>query len=160
MNIDVADTFLVNGQALKRKVLGTVTDMEALKLTARNPDRYRIPNDTFRPNMFKARDDAVASRMSQCSAGDSWVREFITQWCAMSGLPSADADFWREAGFMEAVRAGRDIQLRRYLDEDGWAWIAVRDMPSNWLHRKRLPELTRAKMVAAAQKRKTVRSRW
>lgn len=164
MRLDSSETFLINGFNLKKRVQSSVSDFDAMKLAARNPDRYRLPTfnreDSSRPNMFKARDAAVSERMQRCEGSDPWVREIITQWCAMSGLRTGDADFWRELGFMEAVRAGRDLQIRRYLDDDGWAWVVIRDIPSHWMHRKRLPEATRQQMLATVKRRQVIPSRW
>ena len=157
MQLNSLETILINGQNLKRRIQSSVNDFDAMKLAARNPDRYRIPSgaaDTSRPNMFKARDAAMAERMHRCDRSDPWVREIISQWCTLSALPPADADFWSENGFMEAVRAGRDLQIRRFLDDDGWAWIVVRDVPSYWIHRRRLPEATRQQMLAAIKRKK------
>lgn len=160
MRLDTVETFLINGQTLKRRVLNSVSDTDALKVASRNPDRYRITPEATRPNLFKARDDALAARMAKCHSSDPWVREIMLKWCELSGLPSAEADFWREIGFMEAVRNGRDLQIRRYLDDDGWAWIVVRDIPSYWLHRKRLPESTRQRMLENAKRKKEFKTRW
>jgi hypothetical protein len=164
MQLDSLETIFINGQALKNRVRSSVNDFDAMKVASRNPDRYRLPTlsrDESRPNMFKARDAALAERMQRCHSSDPWVREIITQWCNMSTLPAGDADFWREIGFMEAVRAGRDLQIRRFLDDDGWAWIVIRDVPSHWVHRRRLPEAARQQMVQAARRRKQeFKSRW
>lgn len=161
MVLETPDTYFFNGQALKRRVIASVSDSDAMQLASRNPGRYHVPNsDGSRPNMFKARDDIMKERMRKCHSTDAWVRDIMRQWCAMSGLAPAEADFWREVGFMEAVRNGRDIQIRRYLDDDGWAWVVIRDIPSHWLHRRRLPEAVRQKMVAAAAKKNSFRSRY
>lgn len=164
MQLDSVESYLINGQALKRRVVSSVSDTEAMKIASRNPDRYRIPtvnsSDGFRPNMFKARDAALSERMKRCHSSDPWVREILVQWCQMSGLPASEGDFWRELGFMDAVRNGRDLQIRRFLDDDGWAWIVVRDIPSYWLHRKRLPESTRQHMLAVVRRKKDIKPRW
>ena len=164
MKLDSAESYLINGLNLKKRVQSSVSDFDAMKLASRSPDKYRMPSfnqeQASRPNMFKARDAALAERMRKCHSSDFWVREIISQWCNMSALTAGDADFWRENGFMEAVRAGRDLQIRRYLDDDGWAWIVIRDIPSYWLHRRRLPEATRQKMLANARNKQQFRSRW
>lgn len=158
---DTPDTWLANGETLKRRLISSVSDTDAMRLAARNPQRYKITEDASRPNMFKARDDALSERTRKCSPSDPWVREIIDQWCKMSGLTASEADFWRELGFLEAIKNARSLQIRRFLDDDGWAWIVVRDIPSYWLHRKRLPEATRQKMVEAAKrKQQAFKSRW
>ena len=160
MNTDTTDTYLFRGDSLKRRVIASVSEGDAFRTVARNPGKYQIPNDSFRPNMLKARDDALKTRMAQCSGSDPWVREILAQWCEMSGLPTSEGDFWRERGFMEAVRGGRDIQIRRFLDTDGWAWIVVRDSPSHWSHRKRLPESVRTRMVATQKRKEEREKKW
>ena len=154
MTPEVADIFTVNGRALRQRIVAGVTDSQAYRVAARAPEKYRLLGDNARPNMFKARDDAVGDRMKRCHSSDPWVRELITQWVNMSGLQPADADFWQAPSFMEAVREGRDLQIRRYLDDDGWAWIVVRDVPTQWTHRRRLPEAVRQKMVAQKERQK------
>jgi len=160
MNLETSDTYTVRGETLKRRLVASVTEGDAFRTVAKNPRRYQIPNDAFRPNMLKARDDAMHLKMNSCSASDPWVRELITQWVEMSGLPSNDADFWRERGFLEAIKAGRDLQIRRYLDDDGWAWIVTRDSPSHWSHKKRLPETTRLRMMEAKKRKEEREKRW
>ena len=160
MDFSSLDSHTISGSTLNRRVKASVSEGDAFREVARNPDKFKVPNDSLRPNMLKARDAALTARMSQCSASDTWVREIIAKWCEMSGLSPADADFWREKGFMEAVKDGRDLNLRRFLDEDGWAWIVVRDSPSHWLHRKRLPESTRQRMVAALAQKTAREKRW
>ncbi len=160
MDLDSSDSFTVRGDTLKRRVASSVSEGDAFRTVARNPQRYRIPNDDFRPNMLKARDDALRTRMASCSGSDPWVRELIGRWCHMSGLPTSDGDFWRERGFMEAVRNGRDLQIRRFLDDDGWAWIIVRDIPSHWMHRKRLPETARLRMLEAQKRKEEREKKW
>jgi hypothetical protein len=152
--MDTPNDYVFRGETLKRRVISSVTDGEALRTVSRNPSRYKLLNDEFRPNMLKARDDALASKLDTCSAKDAWVQDILRQWCAMSGLMANDADFWRAPEFMDAVRNGRDIHLKRYLDEDGWAWIVVRDSPTYWLNKRRIPEGERLLMVAAAERRK------
>ena len=159
MLLDNPDVVTVNGSALKRRILSYVTDMQAHTVAARRPDRYSVPNSDGRVNLFKARDAAAHERMRACSGSDPWVRELIGQWVAMSGLPTSEADFWRSPGFMEAIREGRDIQMRRYLDDDEWAWILIRDIPTLWTVRKRLPETARLTLVAR-KRRQQKASRW
>ena len=118
MLLDLPDIVTVNGPALKRRILASVTDMEAHTVAARRPERYEVPNSDGRVNLFKARDAATTERMRSCSGSDPWVRELIGQWVAMSALPAAEADFWRSAGFMEAVREGRDLPRRRRMGVD------------------------------------------
>lgn len=160
MDIDNPDEYLVRGDVLKRRLEGSVSDGDAWRAAARQPHRYRMPNDDLRPNMFKARDDALQSRMRACDGSEPWVRELIQKWVRMSGMTASDADFWRDSGFMEAVRAGRDIQIRRFLDDEGWAWIVTRDSPNHWVHKRRLPESVRKEMQASAQRRKSQARSW
>lgn len=160
MNLETSDTYSVSGAALKRRLVASVSEGDAFRTVAKNPQRYQVPNSPFRPNMLKARDDALHLKMNSCSASDPWVRELINKWCEMSGLTTNDADFWRDRGFMDAVRAGRDLQIRRFLDDDGWAWIVTRDSPSHWSHKRRLPETTRQRMVEAAKRKAEREKKW
>lgn len=145
-----------DGQQLRRRMTTSVSDAEAYKVVARNPSKFLTAGDpSLRPNLLKARDEALYQKTHTCSASDPWVSDVINKWIEMSDLPKVEADFWRESGFIAALRAGRDIYVRRYLDDDGWAWIVVRDSPNNWMHKRRLPESTRQKMIAAANQKKS-----
>lgn len=149
MNVSIEDTHRFDGQMLKRKIVSSVSDSDAYKLISHNPRKFWTAGDpNLRPNMLKARSEAMHERLASFNASDPWVREVVDKWVEMSGLTRNDADFWRELGFMEAVRAGRDVMVRRFLDDDGWAWIVVRDSPMQWSHKRRLPESTRLEMVA------------
>lgn len=154
------DSYNVSGQELKRRMVNSVTDGDAFRTAARNPQKYVFNNDPFRPNMLKARDDALRAKTQAFQASDPWVAELIKVWVDMSGLTRNDADFWRERGFLDAVKAGRDINIRRFLDDDGWAWIVIRDIPSLWLHKRRLPESVRKEMVAAKERKKALERKW
>lgn len=154
------DSYNVSGQELKRRMVNSVTDGDAFRTAARNPQKYVFNNDPFRPNMLKARDDALRAKTQAFQASDPWVAELIKVWVDMSGLTRNDADFWRERGFLDAVKAGRDINIRRFLDDDGWAWIVIRDIPSFWLHKRRLPESVRKEMVAAKERKKALERKW
>lgn len=156
----LTDTYNVSGKDLKRRIVNSVTDGDAFRTVARNPQKYVFNNDPFRPNMLKARDDALRLKTQACNASDPWVAELIKVWVDMSGMTPNDADFWRERGFMDAVKAGRDLNFRRFLDDDGWAWIVVRDVPSHWLHKRRLPESVRREMVAAKERKKEQERKW
>lgn len=147
------ENFRFAGSELKRRILSSVSDLDAYKVAGRNPQRFRLFQDSERPDMFKARQQASAERLGRVQLSDPWVRDIIDKWCAMSGLPAGEAQFWSESGFREALREGRDIQLQTYLDDDGWAWIATRDSPNHWLHRKRLPEAVRQLFVRRLEQR-------
>lgn len=154
---DPLDSVLINGASLKQRVLASVSDTAVLSFASRNPERYATPGAPERPNIFRARREAVASRMEKCDSSDAWVREIVGHWCRISGLKPTDADFFREPGFMEAVRQGRDIQVRRYLDDDEWGWIVIRDIPSHWLQRRRLPETIRQEMLTKKRRKEADR---
>ncbi len=157
---DPLDSVTFSGAALKRRVLNTVSDTAVQAFAQRNPTRYATPGAEHRPNMFRARREAVNSALATCSVSDVWVREIVSEWSRISGISTAQADFWRDAGFMDAVRNGRDIQVRRYLDDDGWGWVVIRDIPNHWLQKRRLPETTRQVLAARARRREADRKRF
>lgn len=139
---DNLDYIVFRGDLLRQKVLSQLTDGELVRASRRAGARLLVPG-TDRVNIFKARDSLTAATLGACRPGDPGVREVLHKWATMAGLPVTEAVFWQEPGFMAAVRDGLDIQLRRYLDDDGWAWLVVRDQSSNWVSKKRLPEGTR-----------------
>lgn len=147
------NTFRFSGQELKRRILSSVSDFEAYKAAGQDPQRFKLVEGSERPDMLKARRAASAERLGQVRLSDPWVRDILNKWCELSGLPEGEAQFWLESGFREALREGRDIHLQTYLDEDGWAWISTRDSPNHWLHRKRLPELTRQMFLKKLEQR-------
>lgn len=154
------DSVTIDGRELKRKIVSGVSDGDAYRTAARNPLKYRVPNDDFRPNLLKARDDTLRGKLASCNSTDHWVRDILKKWSDISGLPHTEADFWREPGFMDAVKNGRDLQIRRYLDEEGWAWVVIRDIPSHWLRKNRLPETSRLKMLELQDKKKELSKKW
>lgn len=155
MLLNTSTEYKFDGQQLKRRMVASVSDAEAYKVVSQNPTKFLTAGDpTLRPNLLKARDEALYQKAHSCNPADPWVREIVNKWVELSELPKADADFWRDAGFMAALRAGRDIWIRRFLDDDGWGWIVVRDSPNHWTHKRRLPESTRQKMVAALNQKK------
>jgi len=155
-----SDSYSISGRELKQKMVNSVSEGDAFRAVTRNPQRYVFNNDPLRPNMLKARDDALRAKFQACGPSDPWVADLIRVWTKMSGLAATEADFWREKGFLDAVRAGRDLNIRRFLDEESWAWIVVRDTPSHWLHRRRLPESVRKEMVEAKMRRQGREKKW
>jgi hypothetical protein len=147
-------SFRFSGEAIRRRILASVTDLEALKAASRHPQRFRLGDDSTRPDMFKARQHATSQRLAEVRPSDPWVREIVDKWCEISRLPSSEAQFWAEAGFKAALKDGRDIHLQAYLDEDGWAWVSTRDSPNHWLHRKRLPETVRQEFARLLQRKR------
>jgi hypothetical protein len=156
MQIDTLDSATFRGDLLKQKVLSRLTDGELVRSCQRQGTKYLVPG-TDRVNLFKARSDLSERALATCHASDPGVRDVILKWLGMSGLTPADAVFWQEPGFLAAIRAGSDIHLRRYLDDDGWAWLVVRDQPSCWSSKKRLPELTRKWMKEQLERRTSLR---
>ena len=138
-----------NGEQLKRASNLGVTDFDAYRMARRDPFKYQMPNPVaFRPNMLRAREDAVSGKYKETFGLEPWLRPLIQTWCELSGLPEQDCSFWKEQGFREAVKAGRDIVIKQHVVVDGWAWFYVRDTPYNWDTRKRLPESMRNKLLA------------
>ena len=154
MDISLTERILVSGQKLKRLAEQSVTDAEAFALASRRPREFMVPNGSeLRPNMFKAREAALASAFREVRMSHLWVKEVLFSWVKVSGLSTDQATFWKERGFVEAVKAGRDIVIRHYLDQDGWAWVVVHDQPNQWLARQRLPEAVRNQILRAKQRK-------
>lgn len=144
---DWRDSVLFNGDTIKKALQSSISDGDLYAMARANPSRYAVSDSSGRPNMFKLRDDAEIDFDVQISPHDSWLREIINTWCDMSGLERSDATFWQEAGFKKAAKLGHSFQIRRYLDDSGWAWVVVRDTHGDWLNRKRLQERDRALLV-------------
>lgn len=137
-----------SGEVLRARASARVSDSEALRIAFRDPHRYSMPNGLeLRPNMIKARDEAERQRLNQLPRFEDWLNPIIQRWCEMSGYTRQECDFWQEAGFQAAVRKGKDIEVKQVVDSDGWAWIYVRDQPFEWMHRKRVRENIRRRLV-------------
>lgn len=144
----VFETAFFNGDALKKRITRSVSDYDALKTVTSSMRSGRSRDESvLRPNMFNARNKATEERFSRFHLQDPWIQDMVTRWTQMSGLPGSESTFWREQGFSDALAAGRDIRMRTFLDDDGWAWIVVTDSPSYWLNRKRLPESMRERLT-------------
>lgn len=140
---EISDHILVNNSELKRKIMETVSDAQALR-DAMSKNRYSptTATATYRPNLFKARDAALLKRFETCRPSEPWLKDLISKWSIMSGLPEIQADFWQHKMFMSSIKNGGSLVMRRYLDDDGWGWISVYDSPTTWVHKRRLPEST------------------
>lgn len=153
------DTVSFSASTARSRIESSISTAEVMRAAARHPHRSLLPSPAgagLRVDWFRAKDQALKTRMSQIGtdASEPFVQEVIAAWCRMSGLARDEAGFWREAGFRSAIEYGHDIQLHRYLGDDGWAWISVRSSGGSWLSRKRLPEAVRQEMLRVKQRRR------
>lgn len=128
----------------------------ALREVAKRPERYVLPGGGYRPNMIKARDDAIETAWNSLDHMSPGVRAILQAWAEMTGRKVQEANFYKETGFLEALRCGRDIVLRRYIDSDGWAWVSIHDMPSTWSTKTRVSEKIRSEMLRAQRQRRSL----
>lgn len=136
------DLLHISNRELKSKIMQNVSDAKAVQ-QAISSSRYNFrQEDAIRPNLFKARELAVAKRFEECNPSESWLKEIINTWSQMTGLPPLDADFWRSKNFMQSIKNGSSLYIRRYVDDQGWGWVSTYDSPTTWVHKRRLPEAT------------------
>ena len=155
---DWRESHVFRGGDLKRGAENNISDMDVYKKARTNPQKYML-DDGYRPNFFRVRADLVEERQVSVSRGDSWMQEMIRMYEDMSGLSATDANFWQEPGFKEAVKKGFSIQLRRMIDDQGWVWIIVRAMETDWMFKRRVGELDRQEAIRR-QKLKSMDRKW
>lgn len=144
---DWRDLVTIDGKMLKNRIASRTSDSDLLAFARHNQRRYQLSEESSRLNMFKVQDDFKQEMKLSISCTDPWLKEIIQTWSDMSGLPTSSAKFWQDAGFRQAIEAGHNIQIRRYLDDnDGWAWIVVRSTQSEWISRARLGETERQQL--------------
>lgn len=146
--ISIASEIRFDGQSLRRKLEGSVSDHQAHLLALKNPLRYKLGEGLDRPDLIKARQDALREHSKSAQMSSTWVKELLAGWTRLTGLDARETEFWRERGLLEAVKAGRDVVLRRYIGDDGWAWFTVYDTPGHWMYKKRLPESVRQAILS------------
>lgn len=139
----------ISGSKLKQLFENNFSEAAVQQEIAKNPSKYKIGDfyGLFVFNTFKARSNVYNNYDKNLSLRDPCVQEVIKKWSEMTGLPYTEAVFWKEKGFFNAIKEGRDIQLRRYIHSDGWAWISIQDSPFNWMYKSRLSEKVRALML-------------
>lgn len=144
---DWRDIVTFDGKLLKSRIASRTSDSDLLAFARNNPRRYQLSQDSTRLNMFKLQDDYKNEMPIHLSASEPWLREIIQVWSDMSGLSPTSAKFWQEHGFRHAIESGHNIQIRRYIDDnDGWAWIVVRDTQAEWVTKSRMSESDRAQL--------------
>lgn len=148
------ELILISGHMLKQKVMAKLTDSEISRIASKYGHKIKLPNEDVRPNMFKARDLATDELFKNCSKSDPWLKDIINQWVSISRLPENDADFWNHPRFMQGIKNGHGLRISKYLDDDENAWISVSDSPTTWVHKKKLNESTRLKMIEAKKRKK------
>lgn len=142
MIADYPDLIHISNKDLKSKIMQNVSDAKAIQ-QAVSSSRFNLrEEDAIRPNLFKARELAISKRFEECNPSESWLKEIIYTWSQMTGLPPTDADFWKSKNFMQAIKRGSSLYIRRYVDDQEWGWVSTYDSPTTWVHKRRLPEPT------------------
>ena len=139
----------ISGTKLKQLYVSHFSEYEVQKEILKNPFKYKI-GEIYGSSIFntsKARSEALNKHEKNLSSRDPCVQEVLKKWSDLTGLPYTEATFWKEKGFSDAIKKGRDIQLRRYIHSDGWAWLSIEDSPHSWTHKMRLPEKVRVIML-------------
>lgn len=156
---DWRETFTLSGRDLKKGSENSITAMDIYNKAKTNPQKYML-DDGIRPNMFRVRDALVEEHKTNVSRNDQSIQTLIRMYEDMSGLIANDAKFWEDPGFKEAVRKGHSIQLRRYIDDQKWVWIVVRDTEDDWVFKRRVSELDRQEAIRRSELRGAGASYW
>lgn len=153
---DYPDLLHISNRELKSKLMNNISDAKAVQQAIAS-SRYTFKEeDAIRPNLFKARELAVQKRFQECNPSEAWLKDIITKWSNMTGLPPLDADFWKSKNFMQGIKNGSSLYIRRYLDDQGWGWVSTYDSPTTWVHKRRLPEATTKYLKKKAEEKNKI----